>query len=153
MCAATIATGAALPIAVGLGTALLIELSEAFKVFIDSIIDVADKLSDDLHPELVDLNTDLPTLTTNMKNFTTFMKGFVGEIVAYTVNNTISSIAATVDKFVDFFTTDPIKRLSDEVSEQYDRLNDLIDELNKTIPKVLPKYTKYSGANVPPINK
>ena len=134
--AATIATGAALPIAVGLGTALLIELSEAFKVFIDSIIDVADKLSDDLHPELVDLNTDLPTLTTNMKNFTTFMKGFVGEIVAYTVNNTISSIAATVDKFVDFFTTDPIKRLSDEVSEQYDRLNDLIDELNKTIPKV-----------------
>ena len=134
--AATIATGAALPIAVGLGTALLVELGTAFKKFTDSIITVANKLSNDLHPELVDLNGKLPTLSTNMKNFTKFMKEFVGEIVAYTVSNTISSIAATVDKFVDFFTTDPIKRLSDEVGEQYDDIIDLIDELTKTIPKV-----------------
>ena len=133
---ATVASAGLLPIAVGLGTALLVELGVAFREFIDSIVDVADKLSDDLHPELVDLNDKLPTLSTNMKNFTKFMKEFVGEIVAYTVSNTISSIAATVDKFVDFFTTDPVKRLSDEVGEQYEDVIDLIDELTKTIPKI-----------------
>ena len=134
--AASVATVGLLPLAIALGTDMLIDLCDAFVDFTDGLIDVAKQITDDLHPELVDMNAVLPTVSTNMSNFTTFMKDFVGEIVSYTVSNTIASIAATVDKFVDFFTTDPIKRLSDEVSEQYDDIVDLIDDLTDTIPKI-----------------
>ena len=134
--AATVATVGLLPLAIGLGTALLLELNVAFEEFTDSMIDVADKLSDELHPELADLNKKLPTLSTNMSNFTSFMKDFAGEIVSYTKSTALASIAATIDKFVDLFTTDPIKRLNDEISDQYDKMVDLIDDLKKTIPKI-----------------
>ena len=134
--AATIATGLALPLAIGLGTALLIELNAAFKKFTDEIIDVADKLSDELHPKLVELNKNLPTLSSNMSNFTSFMKDFTGKIVTYTKDSAIASIAATIGKFIDLFTTDPLKRLNDEVYDQYEKISDLKDNLEKTIPKI-----------------
>lgn len=131
---ATVATAGALPLAIGLGTLLLVELGVAFIEFTDSLIDVAEQLSDDLHPAFVDTNAKLPTLSRNMANFTDFMKEFAQEVVDYTKVGVISGIAGTVNKVVDFFTEDPIKRLANEVEDQGDKMQKLVDRLNEVNP-------------------
>ena len=134
--AATVATAGALPIAIGLGTALLIELSAAFVLFVDSLVDVANKLEDDLHPALEDLNGILPDLSIEMKNFISFMKTFTGHVVDYTKVSSIAGISSTVDTIIGFFTQDPIKKMTKEVKSQKNQFDDLIEELEKTIPKI-----------------
>lgn len=134
--AATVATAGALPVAIGLGTALLIELSEAFQLLVDELIEVADQLSEELHPALDNLNNILPDLSTEMENFTSFMSTFAELVVDYTKNSAISGIAATVDKIIGFFTTDPIKSMSKEVRTQGNQFDDLIKELEDAIPKI-----------------
>ena len=91
---ATVATAGALPLAIGLGTAILVELSAAFVLFVESLIDVSNKLSDDLHPALSDLNEILPELTIEMENFIAFMTTFADLVVAYTMASSISDIAS-----------------------------------------------------------
>lgn len=145
---ATVASAGLLPVAVALGTALLVELAIAFQAFVDSLIDVATKLYDGLAPNLDKLNDKLPDLSTNMANFTKFMGEFALRIVEYTLSNTIAGIAATIDKIISFFTTDPIQRMSDEVAKQHGQVCNLINNLNKSIPDVehsivlLRKYNK-----------
>lgn len=134
--AATVATAGALPLAIGLGTALLIELSIAFQLLVDELIEVADQLSEELHPALDNLNNILPDLSTEMENFTSFMSTFAELVVDYTKNSAISGIAATVDKIIGFFTTDPIKSMSKEVRTQGNQFDDLIKELEDAIPKI-----------------
>jgi hypothetical protein len=161
---ATVASAGLLPLAIGLGTAMLVEIAAATIIFIDSLIEVAKHLYEELAPVLDDLNSKLPDLSQNMSNFTDFMTVFAGEVVRYTTVNTIASIAATVDKIIDFFTTDPVQRMSDEVSEQNKQFEDLIDNLNDCIPDVetsidlVKKYNKLmsefgvvSGGNRPSI--
>lgn len=140
---ATVATAGALPIAIGLGTALLVELSAAFIEFCDSLTDVALKLTD-LAPPLSDLNAILPGLKTDMDSFTSFMGDFAGAVVAFTLVSAITGIAATIDKVIDFFTTDPIKRMYDEVSEQTTDFENLIPALEKINP-LIEKATKLVG--------
>ena len=132
--AATVASAGALPLAIALGTALLVELSEAFIVFTDSLIEVADQLTDDVDPALQDLSEILPGLTDNMGEFTEFMKDFATKVVDYTKATAISSLSGTIDKVIDFFTDDPIDRLATEIDEQYDELVILQENLNKTLP-------------------
>lgn len=132
--AATVATAGALPLAIGLGTALLVELTAAFIVFTDSLIEVADQLTDDLHPALKDLSGILPGLTSNMEEFTKFMVGFVDKIIVFTATSTIAGIATTVNTVIGFFTGSPIKKLSKEIDKQYDEMVDLVDSLNKIVP-------------------
>lgn len=133
---ATIASVGLLPLAIDLGTDMLVDLSDSFITFTNSLIKVANQMSGQLYTSLVKLNSRLPTLSTCMTNFTTYMGDFVDDIVDYTKNSALAGIAATIDKFVDFFTTDPIDRLTSEVSEQYDDAVDLIDELKSAIPKI-----------------
>lgn len=133
---ATVATGGALPLAIGLGTAILIELALAFKAFCDSLIDVANKLSEDLHPALVDLNGILPELNVNLEKYIGFMKDFAGMTVEYTKNAAISGFSATVGCIVDFFTKDPIKTLADNVKKQYKQLTPLNKNLNLANPEL-----------------
>ena len=116
---ATVASAGALPVAIALGTALLVELTLAFKEFCDNLIDVADKLEDDLHPALKDINDVLPELNDNMEDFTEFMGEFAEMTVEYTKNSAISGFSSTVDAIVKFFTKDPIKSLADDVDKQY----------------------------------
>ena len=133
---ATVASAGLLPLAIGLGTALLIELSVAFIEFTDSLIDVADQLSEDLYPALEDASDILPGLTKDMSEFTTFMKDFADKVVDYTKANAISGLAATVDKVVGFFTADPIKSLSKEISKQHGKMEELVDNLNDIVPVI-----------------
>ena len=133
---ATVATAGALPVAIALGTALLVELSAAFIVFTDSLIDVADQLRDELHPALDKTSDILPDLTDDMGDFTEFMKDFANKVVDYTKANAITGLSTTVDKIVGFFTKDPIKSLSNEISKQCDKMEDLVDNLNEIVPVI-----------------
>lgn len=157
---ATVATAGALPLAIGLGTALLVELSVAFVLFVASLVDVANKLSDDLHPALSDLNKILPDLSLEMESFIEFMTIFSGHVVAYTKVSSISGFAATIDTIVGFFTRDPIKKMTKEVESQIGQFEDLIEKLEKAIPKIeraieltvqyndaMSKYTSVSGSS------
>ena len=132
--AATVASAGLLPVAIGLGTALLVELTAAFIVFTESLIAVADQLRDELHPALNKTSEILPDLTDDMSAFTGFMKGFAEEVVAYTKANAISSLAATVNKVIEFFTADPISSLSSEIDDQYGKLVILQENLAKVLP-------------------
>lgn len=133
---ATVASAGLLPVAIAIGTALLVELTGAFIVFTDSLIDVADQLTDELHPALKDLSRILPGLTTNMEDFTAFMVSFVDKIVVFTATSTISGIANTVNKVVGFFTGSPIKSLAKEIDKQYDEMEDLVESLEKIVPVI-----------------
>lgn len=133
---ATVASAGLLPVAIALGTAILVELGIAFKEFCDSLVDVADKLHDDLHPALDDLNDILPELNDNMEDFIEFMTRFAEMTVEYTKNSAIAGFAATVGKIVDFFTKDPIKALSEDVYKQYTQATTLNANLNLANPQL-----------------
>lgn len=133
--AATVASAGALPLAIGLGTALLVELALAFVLFCDSLIDVADKLVD-LSEPMDELNEILPGLKTDMDDFTSFMDDFALAVVAFTGTSAIAGIAATIDKVISFFTTDPVQRMNDEVTDQTKEFNNLIPALEKINPLI-----------------
>ena len=134
--AATVATAGALPIAIALGTALLVELAVAFEALVDSLVDVADQLTDELHPSLNRLNAVLPTLSENMEKFTGFMKKFAKLFVDYSKDSAISGFAATVNKIIDFFTADPIETMADDVNEQYKQATKLNEQLRLANPEL-----------------
>lgn len=140
---ASVATAGALPVAIALGTALLVELAVAFIVFCDSLIDVANKLME-LSVPLDELNAILPGLKTDMDDFTSFMGDFAAAVVEFTAANVIAGIAATIDKVVSFFTTDPVQRMYDEVSDQTKDFEKLIPALEKINP-LIAKATKLVG--------
>ena len=131
---ATVASAGLLPVAIAVGTGMLVELTDAFVEFTDSLIKVGNKLKDDLHPCLKKGKAILPPLTENMEEFTDFMSNFAGEVVEFTKANAISGIAATVDKIVDFFTADPIDSLAKEIKKQYNQMTKLVDNLNEIVP-------------------
>ena len=133
---ATVASAGALPLAIASGTLLLIELAEAFVAFVESLVKVADELSDELSPALDKLNEVLPDLTTNLKSFTSFMKTFAEEVVDYTKSSAISGFNATVDNVVKFFTADPIKKLANDVNKQYEHATDLNKKLKLANPEL-----------------
>ena len=133
---ASVASVGLLPLAIAAGTLMLKELAWAFVEFTECLIKVSDQLRDELHPSLNKTNAILPKLETNMKNFTEFMKGFVSEVVTFTGTNVITSIGSTVNKVIDFFTADPIKSLSKEISKQCDQMEDLVDNLNEILPVI-----------------
>ena len=133
---AAVASVGLLPLAIAAGTLMLKKLAWAFVKFTECLIKVSDQLRDELHPSLNKTNAILPKLETNMKNFTEFMKGFVSEVVTFTGTNVITSIGSTVNKVIDFFTADPIKSLSKEISKQCDQMEDLVDNLNEILPVI-----------------
>jgi hypothetical protein len=133
---ATVASAGALPIAIGLGTALLLELAIAFELLVDSLVDVADKLTNDLHPSLDRLNKILPNLSNNMRNFTGYMQEFAGLFVIYSANSAIAGFAATISKIIDFFTSDPIDKMAKDVEKQREQAKKLNDKLTKANPEL-----------------
>lgn len=133
---ATVASAGLLPLAIGLGTAMLIELTVAFVVFTENLVIVAKQLSEDLSPALNKLSEKLPDLTTDMRDFTNFMGKFALEVVKYSASSAIAGIAATIDTIIDFFTTDPVERMGNEINEQNDEFEYLIDGLEIIIPNI-----------------
>lgn len=147
--AATVASAGTLPLAIGLGTALLIELAAAFVLFTESLVAVANELSNRLSPALANLNTKLPTLTTDMSSFVDFMVAFAGEVVRYTGASAVSGLSATIDTIIDWFTQDPIDKLANEVetiARQAKSLNDNLRVANpelQTAIRLMNSYTNF----------
>ena len=132
---ATVASAGLLPLAIGLGTALLVELAAAFVVFCESLIDVADELVE-LSTPMDELNEILPGLKLDMDDFTAFMGDFAGAVVKFTAASAIAGIAATIDKVISFFTTDPVQRMYEEVTDQTKEFKNLIPALEKINPMI-----------------
>lgn len=133
---ATVASAGLLPLAIGLGTALLVELSAAFILFTESLVAVADELSDNLAPSLRNLNGKLPTLSDDMSDFTTFMKEFAGKVVSYSKSSAIAGLAATVDTIIGWFTKDPFKKMADDVGKVGNQTETLNEKLNVAVPEL-----------------
>ena len=133
---ATVASAGLLPLAIGLGTALLVELTAALILFIESLVAVSNELSNNLSPALEDLNVKLPDLTTNMSNFVDFMCAFAGEVVRYSGASTIAGLSATIDTIIGWFTQDPIEKMSNDVDNVANQASDLNDKLNIAIPEL-----------------
>ena len=133
---ATVASAGLLPLAIGLGTALLVELAVAFVAFCESLVAVADELSDNLAPALDNLNGDLPSLSTNMSEFVDFMTAFAGQVVRYTEVSAIAGLSATVDTIIGWFTKDPIETLAEDVENIYGQVSDLNDKLEVAVPEL-----------------
>ena len=132
---ASVASVGLLPLAIALGTGLLLELAESFRDFCDSLVDVSKKLIE-LAPPLEELNATLPGLREDMDSFTSFMSAFADSVVKYSKSSVISGIAATIDTLIGFFTTDPVQKMNDEIREQLEDFKQLIPALKEINPMI-----------------
>ena len=133
---ATVASAGLLPLAIGIGTAILVELAVAFIAFTESLVAVADELSDNLSPALERLNKKLPSLSDNMGNFVDFMTKFAGHVVRYTEVSAIAGLSATIDTIVGWFTQDPIDKLAKDVNNIYEQTSTLNEKLKIAVPEL-----------------
>lgn len=113
--AATVGTAGLLPLAIGLGTAILVELAGAFILFTESLVAVADELNDNLAPSMRDLNGTLPQLTSDTHDFTVFMTSLASEISNYTDSMGSITLDSIVGGFRKLFAGNPIRDFADKV--------------------------------------
>lgn len=113
--AATVASAGLLPLAIGLGTAILVELAGAFILFTESLVAVADELNDNLAPSMRDLNGTLPQLTSDTHDFTVFMTSLASEISNYTDSMGSITWDSIVSGFRKLFAGNPIRDFADKV--------------------------------------
>ena len=113
--AATVGTAGLLPLAIGLGTAILVELAGAFILFTESLVAVADELNDNLAPSMRDLNGTLPQLTSDTHDFTVFMTSLASEISNYTDSMGSITWDSIVGGFRKLFAGNPIRDFADKV--------------------------------------
>lgn len=133
---ATVASAGLLPLAIGLGTALLVELAAAFILFVESLVAVADELNYRLDPPLMALNEKLPGLSSNMSDFVDFMTEFAGQVVRYTEVSAIAGLSATIDTIIGWFTQDPIEKLASDVENISEQTSNLNDKLAIAVPEL-----------------
>lgn len=133
---ATVASAGLLPLAIGLGTALLVELAAAFILFVESLVAVADELNYRLDPPLMALSEKLPGLSSNMSDFVDFMTEFAGQVVRYTEVSAIAGLSATIDTIIGWFTQDPIEKLASDVENISEQTSNLNDKLAIAVPEL-----------------
>ena len=133
---ASVATVGLLPLAIGLGTSMLKQLEEAFKQFIESLVNVAKQLNDNLRPELEDLNTNLPTLVNDLKGYIKFMELFAGYTVDFTKSSAVAGFSNTINTIIGWFTEDPIEKFAKDVKKTYEQSRELNSELRKANPEL-----------------
>lgn len=133
---ATVASAGLLPVAIGLGTAILGELAIAFTDFINDLVIVADDLGNKLAPALSDLNGKLPDLVTNMTNFVDFMTQLASATASYTSSMGSMTWDNIVSDFCSFFTGSPIGNLADDIEDITSDLSTLNDKLNAAVPEL-----------------
>ena len=133
---ATVASAGLLPLAIGLGTALLVELAAAFILFVESLVAVADELNYRLDPPLMALNEKLPGLSSQTCDFVDFMSEFAVQVVRYTEVSAIAGLSATIDTIIGWFTQDPIEKLASDVENISEQTSNLNDKLAIAVPEL-----------------
>ena len=144
---ATVASVGLLPVAIGLGTAILVELAGAFVEFTDSIIDVADEISGRLAPSLSKLNDKLPKLEKDTEDFTDYMSQLANEVSSYTDSMGSITWSSIVSGFQKIFAGNPIADLADDVNEIYTdttNLNGKLELANPELEKAIDLLTNYN---------
>lgn len=144
---ATTATGGTIPIAIGIGTAVLVECAVAFVALTDSISSVADELTGKLYPSLKNLNSKLPSIKTGMSSLTGYLKDFAGELSSYTSSMGSVTWSSIVNGFQKLFVGNPIASLADDVGKIYDdttTLNQKLSAANPELSKAVRLLTSYS---------
>ena len=134
--AITVRSAGALPVAVGLGTAMLVLLAAAFVDFIASLVVVADQISVELYPAFERVNSVLPSLTTDMSNFKDFMGQFASMAASYAADSAIAGLSNVVGNIVNLFTGDPIQRFADNADKQYTQASNLNKKLQLANPEL-----------------
>ena len=134
--AATIATGGALPVAIALGTVLLMEMGAATKNFINSITDIARQINTQLAPQLALMNSVAPIINTGLKNYTSFLKQFASIIFETTKVNVLSGFATNISTIVSWFSGNPIKKFSNDVNKTYTQVLTLNGKVSKANPEL-----------------
>ena len=133
---ATVASAGLLPLAIGLGTAILVELAVAFVAFTESLVTVTDEINDNLSPALERLNPKLPALKTNMGNFTESMIDLADEVSSYSKSMGSITWSSIVGSFKRLFADDPIGDLADDVNGIYTDISNLNGKLNLANPEL-----------------
>lgn len=133
---ATVASVGLLPVAIGLGTALLVELAEATKAFVDSVTDVAKQINNRLAPQLEVMNENAPTVTKGLNNYMNFLKKFASIISESTKVDLLSGFKSLVDGLIGLFAEDPIEKLAKDVNKTYTQTKDLNKKLKDANPEL-----------------
>ena len=134
--AITVASAGALPVAVGLGTAMLVLLAAAFVDFIASLVVVADQISVELYPAFERVNSVLPSLNTDMSNFKDFMGQFASMAASYAADSAIAGLSNVVSDIVNLFTGNPIQKFADSADKQYTQAVNLNNKLRLANPEL-----------------
>ena len=143
---ATVASVGLLPIAIGLGTAILVELAAAFVLFTESLVSVADELNFNLAPSLRGLNDTLPQLTEDMSDFVDFMSDFAEEISSYPDSMGSITWDSIVSGFQRLFAGNPIQNLASDVeniTKDTKNLNSKLELANPEIEKAIDLTSNY----------
>lgn len=133
---ATVASVGLLPVAIGLGTALLVELAEATKAFVDSVADVAKQINNRLAPQLEVMNDNAPIVTNGLNNYMNFLKKFASIISESTKVDLLSGFKSLIDGLIGLFSEDPIKKLAKDVDKTYIQTKDLNKKLKDANPEL-----------------
>lgn len=149
--AATVASAGALPLAIGLGTAILVELAAAFIAFTESLVAVSNELTDNLAPAFDRLNPKIPGITTATENFTDLISLLATEISDYTSSMGSITWDSIVSGFQKLFAKSPIKSFAGEVERignDTDALNGKLATANTELEEaitLLTSYTEFMG--------
>ena len=146
--AVTVASAGAIPIAIGIGTAVLVECAAAFVGLTESVFGVANSLTDTLYPSLKNLNSKLPSIKTGMSKFTGYLKDFANEISSYTKSMGSVTWSSVVGGFQKLFAGNPIAKLSDDVATIYSDssvLNGKLSVANPELSKAVQLLTDYNS--------
>ena len=133
---AAVASVGLLPIAIAVGTAMLVEIKGAVIEFIDSLAQVAEQLSNKLQPQLRQLNAKLPSLINDLTNYIEFMKIFAGYAVQFTGASAVAGFAGAINTIIGWFTEDPIEKFAKDVKKTYEQAKELNAELRKANPEL-----------------
>ena len=134
--AITVASAGALPVAVGLGTAMLVLLAAAFVDFIASLVVVADQISVELYPAFERVNSVLPSLNTDMSNFKDFIGQFASMAASYAADSAIAGLSNVVSDIVNLFMGNPIQKFADSADKQYTQAVNLNNKLRLANPEL-----------------
>ena len=144
---ATVASAGLLPLAIGLGTAILVELAAAFVLFTESLIVVADEIGDNLSPALRRLNPKLPVLKDDMSDFTEYMTDLADEISSYSDSMGSITWSSIANAFQRLFAGNPIGDLADDVNTIYNdtvTLNGKLQLANPELALAVQLMTSYA---------
>ena len=138
---ATISSVGLLPIAIGLGTAMLKQLTNATIDFINNLAKVAKELTENLSPQLRRLNSRLPELNDNLNKYINFMKVFGTYTVNFTKASAVAGFSNNVRTIVSWFTGNPIERFANDVNKNYREVSNLNNKLRQANPELATAIT------------